>query len=205
LAVISAGTDVVYGTPEKLQHGLFRNLASAVTKYVLQTAMGAETAGKVSAFRAFRRVLRQGFADYRGPAANIDVLLSWVASRFAAVTVDHRPRAAGTSNYTLLKLMAHAANMMTGFSTMPLRLASMIGFLFTLFGFGILAFLLYRYLIAGVVVAGFYFLASIIAIFSGAQLFSLGVIGEYLARMHFRTMDRPSYVVEESTEMQAGN
>ena len=42
---------------------------------------------------------------------------------------------------------------------------------------------------------GFAFLASIIAIFSGAQLFALGIFGEYLARMHFRTMDRPPYVV----------
>ena len=48
-------------------------------------------------------------------------------------------------------------------------------------------------------VPGFPFLASIIALFSGAQLFALGIMGEYLARMHFRMMERPSYVVREAT------
>jgi undecaprenyl-phosphate 4-deoxy-4-formamido-L-arabinose transferase len=55
----------------------------------------------------------------------------------------------------------------------------------------------------GYSVAGFPFLASIIAIFSGVQLFALGIIGEYLARMYFRTMDRPTYVIREQTELAA--
>ena len=85
---------------------------------------------------------------------------------------------------------------------MPLQIASMIGFVFTLFGFGILAVgALAAYLAnGGSAVPGFAFLASIIAIFSGAQLFALGIIGEYLARMHFRTMDRPAYLVSDVTE-----
>ena len=56
-----------------------------------------------------------------------------------------------------------------------------------------------RYVFFGSSVAGFPFLASIIAIFSGAQLFALGIMGEYLARIHFRTMNRPAYTVAEST------
>jgi len=90
--------------------------------------------------------------------------------------------------------------MMTGFSTLPLQVASLIGFLFTLFGFGILVYVLISYLTNGSVVPGFAFLASLIAIFSGAQLFALGIIGEYLARMHFRSMDRPTYLVREMTD-----
>jgi hypothetical protein len=91
-------------------------------------------------------------------------------------------------------------NMMTGFSTVPLQFASLVGFLFTLFGAGVLAYVLGRYLVQGGSVPGFPFLASIIALFSGAQLFALGIIGEYLARMHFRMMERPSYVVRESPQ-----
>jgi undecaprenyl-phosphate 4-deoxy-4-formamido-L-arabinose transferase len=74
----------------------------------------------------------------------------------------------------------------------------MVGFLFTLFGVGVLAYVLGRYLVLGTSVPGFPFLASIIVLFSGAQLFALGIMGEYLARMHFRMMDRPSYVVREA-------
>jgi hypothetical protein len=84
---------------------------------------------------------------------------------------------------------------MTGFSTLPLRMASLVGFSFTLFGIGVLAYVLIRYVVSGGSIPGFPFLASIIAIFSGAQLFALGILGEYLARMHTRLMDRPSYVV----------
>ena len=84
---------------------------------------------------------------------------------------------------------------------MPLQIASLIGFVFTLFGFAVLAVVLITYIVnGGSTVPGFAFLASIIAIFSGAQLFALGIIGEYLARIHFRTMDRPTYLVRQVTD-----
>jgi undecaprenyl-phosphate 4-deoxy-4-formamido-L-arabinose transferase len=88
--------------------------------------------------------------------------------------------------------------MVTGFSTMPLRIASVLGFVMTLFGLLVLVYVLGRYLIEGGSVAGFPFLASVIAIFSGAQLFTIGIIGEYLARMYQRSMARPTYVVREA-------
>ena len=89
--------------------------------------------------------------------------------------------------------------MMTGFSTFPLQVASMMGFILTLFGVGILFYVVISYLIRSGGVPGFPFLASVIAIFSGAQLFALGVIGEYIARIHFRVMDKPSYSIKEVT------
>src|SRR5207245_11109197 len=89
----------------------------------------------------------------------------------------------------------HALNMMTGFATLPLQFASLVGFVFTLFGVGVLVYVVGRYLLEGTSVPGFPFLASVIAIFSGAQLFALGIIGEYLARIHFRMMERPAYAV----------
>lgn len=196
---ISKGYDVVYGTPEKEQHGFWRDLASLTTKMVLQNSMGASTARQVSAFRAFRTHLRTAFADYRSPFVSIDVLLTWSTTRFTAVKVKHDVRYAGASNYTLRKLIVHALNMVTGFSTLPLQLASLLGFVLTLFGVLILIYVIGRYLIQGHSVPGFPFLASMIAIFSGAQLFVMGIIGEYLARMHFRMMERPSYAVHTTT------
>jgi glycosyltransferase involved in cell wall biosynthesis len=200
LARLDEGFDVVYGKPEREQHGFLRDQASRITKLALQNAMGAQTARHVSAFRAFRTRLREGFGSYRSPFVSIDVLLTWSSTRFSYVEVRHDARAVGASNYTVRKLMVHALNMVTGFSTLPLQLASMIGFAFTLFGLAILTYVVAMYFIRGATVPGFAFLASIIAIFSGAQLFALGIIGEYLARMHFRSMERPTYLVAESTE-----
>jgi len=187
--------DVVYGVPEEEQHGLWRDLASQATKLVLKGAMGADTARNISAFRVFRTQVRDAFADYRGAFVSIDVLLTWGTTRFGAVRVRHDQRKHGTSNYTLRKLMVHALNLITGFSTLPLQLASVVGFAFTLFGLLILAYVLGRYFIQGSPVPGFPFLASVIVLFSGAQLFALGIIGEYLSRVHFRVMDKPSYAV----------
>lgn len=199
LEKLTADYDVVYGTPQRERHGFWRNVASWVTKLALQSAMGVEIARSVSAFRAFRTHLRDAFAHYQGPFVSIDVLLTWGTTRFAAVPVRSDPRYRGASQYTLRKLMTHALNMLTGFSALPLQLASMIGFALTLFGGGILVYVLARYFISGDPAPGFPFLASVIAIFSGAQLFALGIIGEYLARMHFRMMARPTYAVRSVT------
>ena len=196
LEKLREGHDVVYGYPQKQQHGFLRDMASLITKLMLQNAMGADTARHVSAFRVFRTDLRRAFADYRSSFVSLDVLLTWGSTKFAAIQVRHEPRQFGVSNYTLKKLVAHMATMLTGFSTLPLQLASMIGFAFTLIGMAVLLFVVVRYMIQGTNVAGFPFLACIITIFSGAQLFALGIIGEYLARMHFRMMGRPTYVAQ---------
>ncbi|OBH58708.1 glycosyltransferase family 2 protein [Mycobacterium sp. E2479] len=198
LAALGPDVDVVYGAPLNEQHGIVRDVASRVTKLALASAMGAETARSVSAFRAFRTRLRQGFSEYRSPTVSIDVLLSWTTSRFVAIKVKHAPRTAGVSGYKISRLVRHAIDLMTGFSTLPLQISSFIGFLLVLFGVAILADVGITYLINGSAVPGFAFLASIIAIFSGAQLFALGIVGEYLARMHFRSMDRPTYLVSET-------
>jgi len=195
LRKLDEGYDVVYGAPEHKQHGLFRGIASNVTRLALQSAMGAENARNVSPFRALRTELRTAFDDYRAPYVSVDALLTWASSRFTAILVRHDPRTVGTSGYTLGKLVAHGLNMVTGFSTRPLQIASLIGFGFTFVGMAVLAYVVGRYLIQGESVPGFPFLASIIAIFSGVQLFVLGIIGEYLARVHVRSMERPTYVV----------
>lgn len=199
LAELDSGYDVVYGKPLHEQHGAFRNLASRITKLALQSVMGAETARDVSAFRALRTRIRDGFADFRGPFVSIDVLLTWGTNRFHSIEVAHNPRERGTSNYTFGMLVRHAFNMLTGFSAIPLQIASITGLVVAIFGVGVLAYVLYNFAIRGHAVPGFTFLASVIAVFSGVQLFSLGMIGEYLARMHFRLMDKPAYVVGEST------
>ncbi|HEV2973148.1 MAG TPA: glycosyltransferase family 2 protein [Pirellulales bacterium] len=198
VARLAEGHDVVYGKPLREQHGLLRDVASLVTKLALQTAIGAETARDVSAFRALRTNARGGFEHFHGPFVSVDVLLTWGTKRFSAIPVRHERRASGLSNYTFRMLVAHAMNMMTGFSTLPLRIGSFLGFSFTFLGIIVLIYVVGRYLIQGSSVAGFPFLAAIIAIFSGVQLFTLGIIGEYLARMHFRLMDRPAYAVRET-------
>jgi len=200
LEKLNQGFDVVYGTPQKEQHGLWRDMASVVTKMALQSAMGASIARQVSAFRVFRTQLRDAFASYSSPYVSIDVLLTWATTQYGSLPVRHDTRTLGKSNYTFRKLVRHALNMITGFSVVPLRLATYLGFGFSLVGMLLLLFVLGRYFLQDVTVQGFTFLASVISLFSGVQLFALGIIGEYLARMHFRMMDRPSYTVRDGVQ-----
>jgi undecaprenyl-phosphate 4-deoxy-4-formamido-L-arabinose transferase len=200
LMELAKGYDVVYGTPQKEQHGLWRDLASNMTKMALQNTMGITAARNVGPFRALRTHVCNAFNNYHNPYVNIDVLLTWGTSKFSAVPVRHAPRLRGESSYTFTKLMRHAINMTIGFNTLPLRFASVLGFLLTLFGAGVFIYVVGRYFLDPTKYPGFAFLASTIAIFSGAQLFALGIIGEYLARMYYSSMERPSFVVKQITK-----
>jgi undecaprenyl-phosphate 4-deoxy-4-formamido-L-arabinose transferase len=133
------------------------------------------------------------------------LLLTWGTTNFTAVKVPHEARKFGNSGYTASKLIKHAFNMITGFSTAPLQVASAIGFSFAIFGFSILTYLLARWAIFGSVVPGFVFIASMIALFSGSQLLALGVMGEYIARMHLKSMGRPAYLVAPQDAFESGS
>ncbi len=159
--------------------------------------LGVAIASRASAFRAFRTLLRQGFAHYDGPAVAIDALLAWTTARTASVEVRHEPRRHGRSQYTWFKLARLVIDLTTTFRTWPLRFASLVGFVVMLLGLGALAFVLGAYLATGQPLSIFRFLASMLAIFSGAQLFTLGILGEYIARIHSRVLREPAYVVRE--------
>ena len=195
LQALTDDCDVVYGEPRIKRQGVGRRVATQITVRTLGL-LGGRTAPMVSAFRAFRTNLRDSFTNYSGPDVSIDGLLTWGTEQFRSVPVRHEPRVHGDSNYSLVSLVRHALTMVTAFSTRPLRIATTLGFFVILFGVAVLTYVLLRFLLEGDSVPGFPFLASIISIFSGAQLFAVGVIGEYLARMHVRVMARPSYAVK---------
>jgi undecaprenyl-phosphate 4-deoxy-4-formamido-L-arabinose transferase len=198
LAPLQDGFDVVYGFPRKLPHSPIRNFFSRLTKKTLAAVMGIKTVREISAFRAFRTDLRKAFEFYRSPGVIIDALLSWGTTKFTSVLVEEVPRQHGQSNYNFSQLISQAIFVLTGFSTFPLHFASWMGFILTLFGLAIFIFVVASYFTAGSI-PGFPFLASIISIFSGTQLFALGIFGEYLARIFDRSMGHPAYVIGETT------
>jgi glycosyltransferase involved in cell wall biosynthesis len=195
---IGEGFAVVYGSPKRTKQNLWRNIPAYIVKLSLQGMMGAETARQVSSFRIFKTYLREAFAYYQSSFVSIDVLLTWGTKNFGTIPVEHKAREIGKSQYTVYRLISHSLNMITGFSILPLQLATLIGFFFTVFGVGVLLYVLGRYCLSGGSVPGFPFLASLISIFAGAQLFSLGIIGEYIARMHFRVMNKPAYSIHDT-------
>ena len=209
LEAIRQGHDVAYGKPVKREHTLWRNLSSRIIKGSLRIALGADMAEKSSAFRAFRGGLKKGFSRFSDAQVSIDVLLSWTADRVACVEVEHHPRKQGRSGYSFRKLLGLTLSMVTGYSTLPLRLASGLGLLSAGFGLSLFVYVVVKRLLQEAYVPGFTFLAAAIALFAGLQLFTMGVIGEYLARVHFRTMGKPAFVVRseigEKSDPREGN
>lgn len=199
LEKLEEGYDVVYGVSRRRQQAWWKTLASVIVKRAIAFVMGLRTVRDIGAFKAFRADLRRAFEDFRSPDVLLDVLLSWGTSRFASVPVDEAPRTVGKSNYNLFKLIKVSLLVLTSYTTIPLRFASIVGFLFTLFGLGVLIYVLVTYFAAGSI-PGFPFLASTIIIFSGVQLFALGIIGEYLARVFERTGGKHTYVIGRTTD-----
>jgi undecaprenyl-phosphate 4-deoxy-4-formamido-L-arabinose transferase len=195
LAELEKGFDVVFGAPNKLPQGVIRNFLTAGIKNTLASVMNVPSVKNLSAFRVFRTHLRSAFENFQSPSTILDVLLSWGTTRFTFVKVDIAE--ARDSNYNFTALVELTLLILIGYSTKPLRLASWIGFIMTLFGIGVFVYVMVVYFTAGSL-PGFPFLASIIALFSGAQLFALGIFGEYLARMFDRSMDRPAYIIHQA-------
>jgi undecaprenyl-phosphate 4-deoxy-4-formamido-L-arabinose transferase len=198
LAKLNEGNDVVYGVWSERKRSWWRAFFATITKRAVAWVMGADTVRDMSAFRAIRTKVRAGFADFDGPDVLVDVLLSWGTARFAAVSINERDRAAGQSNYSFWKLVKVSLLVLTSYTTAPLRFANLVGLGLTLFG--VLAFVrtVYIYFSEGSV-PGFSFLAATILLFGGVQLFALGIIGEYLARVFERASGRPPYSIGQKT------
>jgi glycosyltransferase involved in cell wall biosynthesis len=186
--------DLVYGVSEEDEHGFYRSLSSRVVKYglVLSGVPNAQISG---AFRAFRTDLREAFARSADPFVSIDVVLSWATTAVAGTPVRMDRRQEGDSGYTFRSLLRHTWNMVTGYGVWPLRLVTMIGILSSVFGALMLAVLLTMYWTGRIRVDGFTTVVSLVILFSGAIMLSIGILGEYLGRLHFRSMHRPNYLV----------
>ena len=199
LEALSEDVDVVYGLPTRRRQSPWRNITSTASKWLMRYALGFLHATDISAFRVFRTRLRESFDQDLGPGVSIDALLNWSTTRFVSVEVRHEKRLEGRSNYGLIKLLRFMLDTATGYSTVPLRFATGLGLLIIVLSVGVLVYVIGRPLMTGESVPGFPFLASTIAIFSGTQLLVLGVLGQYIGRMHFRVMNKPTYSIAEST------
>lgn len=195
LAKLDEGHDVVYGVPRVRSQAWWKNLAAKAVKRLMSWSLGLKAVRDISSFKAFRSTLREGFRT-AGPDVFVDALLTWVTIRTASVEVDETPRMHGRSNYSLGKLVRVALLVITNYTTIPLRMASITGFIFTVLGFFVFLYVLYVYFALGSI-PGFPFLASVFTIFSGVELFAIGIIGEYLARVFERSAGRPIYTIRE--------
>ena len=189
--------DVVYGVYDSKKHAIGRNLGSRAINLFFRSIF--KTKVTVTSFRAIRGELLQSIRPYNLNFTWIDGLLAWTTNRIGMTTVPHHPRRVGRSSYSLSKLLTLALNVFTNFSLLPLQLVSALGSLFAVIGLGLGTFYLASSLTSLIEVPGY--ASTIVAILTlgGFQLLSLGIMGEYIGRIHININKKPQFVIREKT------
>jgi undecaprenyl-phosphate 4-deoxy-4-formamido-L-arabinose transferase len=187
--------DCVYGVYREKRHSLFRNLGSRMTNWMSRFVLEKPRDLYLSSFRCMSAFLAAEVARYEGPFPYIDGLILQATRRIGSVEVEHAARTSGESGYTLRKLVRLWTSMFVNFSVMPLRAATALGFVLGSVGAGLFAVVLHEYFTTGASVRGWGSLMAAIAVFSGAQLVMLGLIGEYVGRLFLTTNRKPQSVV----------
>jgi len=119
--------DIVYGLPDRVKQSGLRRLASTMNRMALRSGLWNKAATDLSSFRAFRTRVRAAFDGELGTNVSLDALLTWGSDRFGSITVRHDPRVLGVSNYSFGKLVRFAIDVTTGYSAVPLQIASFFG------------------------------------------------------------------------------
>ncbi len=198
ISKIKEGYDVVYGVPTRKKHHPVRNIGSYLVRLMYKTIFKSDV--YLTAFRIIRGEIIKGILTYNRNFTFIDGLIAWHTTSIGEAEVQHSPRKTGVSGYSVGKLFTLAMNMFTNFSIIPLQVVSLLGFVFAVFGFTLTIGYLLKYLVWGIPVPGFTSIIIGITMFSGVQMLSLGLIGEYLGRIHLNINSKPQYFVRESVE-----
>ncbi len=192
---IQKGHDIVYGLYKNKRHSVFRNLGSEFVQFVYMKTFDTDI--RLTAFRIIRREIIVNILSYEKSFTFIDGLISWYTSKIGKVYVEHYERKIGKSGYSLKRLIVLSLNMLTNFSIAPVQIASLIGIIFSLTGFLFAIFFFLKKIFFGVPVSGFTSLIVAVTIFAGVQLLTLGILGEYISRIHINVNKRPQYAIRE--------
>lgn len=194
------GYSLVYGVYSQRTHSIWRNITSEIGRKMFALAIPSLNYSYTS-FRCIQGSLAREMIRFDSPFPFVDGYLSWITNNCASVPVVHADRAHGSSNYNFRKLVVHSINIFVTFSDLPLRIASWLGLSAFLIGMIWLATIIIGKMIGGITVSGFASVMAGIVLFGGIQLLILGIIGEYLGRVNFKTSRRPLYLVAQDTNL----
>src|SRR3972149_2264070 len=197
---IEAGHDVVGGWRVSRRDSLIRRCISAAVNRMISATVGIRMRDYGCMLRAYRREVVEQILGCQERSPFVPALANLFAASVAEVAVKHETRHHGRSHYGLFRLLRLNYDLMTGFSLLPIQAVSFAGVGIPLLGFGFGIFLGIRRLLIGQEVEGVFTLFAILFFFVGLQIFALGLIGEYVARIYQEVRRRPRYVVAELLE-----
>jgi undecaprenyl-phosphate 4-deoxy-4-formamido-L-arabinose transferase len=197
---LSIDADLVYGIPRDDEHGFLRNIASKTFKFSLFRVLGIKNARDISAFRIFRKSLLRNVDLQKISIGTVDVALHWSTTRIKTVRTTMPKRSIGKSNYTYRTLFRFAIQMIIGYSVKPLKFALALG----LFGFlastVLTLYFLFQYFQGNIKVVGFSTVTILITTLSSIQLVTLGILGEYIASIHQKSIGKPMFNIRNPSK-----
>jgi polyisoprenyl-phosphate glycosyltransferase len=189
--------DVVYAVRRKREgETFFKKLTAAAFYRVLDRVTDTPIPLDTGDFRLMSRRALEAFLSLPEQARFIRGMVAWIGFRQVPFTYDRAERHAGETNYPLGKMIRLALDAVTGFSTAPLRLASHASVILALVSLLLLFYIAYGYF-AGHPVQGWTSTMLVVVVLSAAQMFVLGMIGEYLGRLYVESKRRPLYLVAD--------
>lgn len=198
VAELEKGNDVVFSSYEKKEHHVLRNMGSQFNNYVASALIKKPLDLYLSSFKAINRFLIDEIIKYKGPYPYIDGLILRSTTRYASVLVDHDKREDGESGYTVTKLISLWLNMFTNFSVLPLRIATIIGFLFTFISFILIILITIEHISNPSLPIGWASIIISVFLLGGVQLFAIGMVGEYLGRLFLNSAGKPQFIVRST-------
>jgi glycosyltransferase involved in cell wall biosynthesis len=192
-AIDEADLDLVYGAYQQKQHGAMKNAASWVVNRFYRLVFQSPVT--VTSFRVVRRQLLETILPYALNFTFVDGLLAWNTRRIGEVTVSHHPRAKGRSGYQFGKLLTLALNLFTNFSLLPLQFVSLCGFGAAIGGLLLGLYYFIQHATSNITVPGYASTIVSILVLGGLQLLGLGIMGEYVGRLHLNVNHKPQYSV----------
>ena len=191
-AIENDGLDLVYGGDGEKKHKPWRNLGSAVVRGFYRIVFHSSV--NLTSFRIIRRQLLDSIFTYGLNFTFVDGLLAWNSERIGEVQVEHKEREQGRSGYSIPRLLRLAFNLFTNFSLIPLQFVSGVGSVVAFSGLLAGFYYLYKYFTSQIAVSGYASIIVAVLILGGVQLIALGIIGEYLGRLHMNVNRKPQYV-----------
>ena len=183
--------DLVFGVYSKKKHPFWRNMGSVFANTTAHFLLDLPKKVYLNSFRCVTGALAHRVSDYDGPYPYVDGLLTQLTHNIGTLNVEHCRRNLGKSSYTIRRLVRTWLNILTSFSIMPLRIASLIGVCSAFAGLGGLLYVFVEIFIFGISVSGWASLVSTILLFGGINSFLIGMVGEYVGRIFLTVSRKP--------------
>ncbi len=192
---IKAGHDVVYARYGEKHHSLFRNIGSRLNDIMADVMLGKPKELYVSSYFAIKRFLVDEIVKYSNPYPYVIGLVLRSTRDIVNVDITHHDRIAGTSGYSISKLVGLWMNGFTAFSIKPLRIATCCGAIMALGGFVLGLITIIRKLMGLNYIMGYSGIITTLTVIGGIMLLMLGIIGEYIGRIYISLNSSPQYIV----------